>query len=77
YLRDDPKFQPESAAWLRDEYFRIGKRVDARIPEQFSLLPRSPLEIKAVEPYREKTEAGGSYQQGTPDGSRPGVFYYN
>ncbi|MES2497900.1 MAG: DUF885 domain-containing protein [Pseudomonadota bacterium] len=77
YLREDPKFQPASAEWIRDEYFRIGKRVDVRIPEQFSLLPKSPLEIKAVEPYREKTEAGGSYQQGTPDGSRPGVFYYN
>ena len=77
YLRDDPKFQPASAAWIRDEYFRIGKRVDARVREQFSLIPRSPLEIKAVEPYREKTEAGGSYQQGTPDGSRPGTFYYN
>jgi uncharacterized protein (DUF885 family) len=77
YLREDPKFQPESAAWIRDEYFRIGKRVDKRIPEQFSLVPKSPLEIKAVESYREKSEAGGSYQQGTPDGSRPGVFYYN
>ena len=77
YLRDDPKFQPASAAWLRDEYFRIGKRVDLRVREQFSLIPKSPLEIKAVEPYREKTEAAGSYQQGTPDGSRPGTFYYN
>jgi uncharacterized protein (DUF885 family) len=77
YLREDPKFQPQSADWLRDEYFRIGKRVDQRIPEQFSLLPKSPLEIKAVEPYREKSEAGGSYQSGTPDGSRPGVFYFN
>ena len=77
YLRDDPRFQPPSAGWLRDEYFRIGRRVDARIPEQFSLLPKSPLVIKAVEPYREKTEAGGSYQPGTPDGSRPGTFYFN
>jgi len=77
YLREDPKFQPPSAEWIREEYFRIGKRVDQRIPEQFSLLPKSPLEIKAVEPYREKTEAAGSYQQGTPDGSRPGTFYYN
>ncbi len=77
YLRDDPKFQPASAAWIRDEYFRIGKRVDTRIPEQFTLLPRSRLEIKAVEPYREKTEAGGSYQPGTPDGTRPGTFYFN
>ena len=77
YLRDDPKFQPASAEWLRDEYFRIGKRVDSRVREQFSLIPKTPLEIKAVEPYREKTSAGGSYQSGTPDGSRPGTFYYN
>ena len=77
YLRSDPKFQPSSKEWLRDTYFAIGKRVDQRIPEQFALTPKSPLEIKAVEPYREKTDAAGSYQQGTPDGSRPGTFYYN
>jgi uncharacterized protein (DUF885 family) len=77
YLRTDPKFQPPSKEWLRDTYFAIGKKVDQRIPEQFALIPKSPLEIKAVEPYREKTDAGGSYQQGTPDGSRPGTFYYN
>ena len=77
YLRDDPKFQPASAAWIREEYFRIGKRVDARVREQFSLIPQTPLEIRAIEPYRERTEAAGSYQQGTPDGSRPGTFYYN
>ncbi len=77
YLREDPKFQPKSAEWLRETYFAIGKRIDKRIPEQFALIPKSPLEIKAVEPYREKTDAAGSYQQGTPDGSRPGTFYYN
>jgi uncharacterized protein (DUF885 family) len=76
-IRTDPKFQPPSKEWLRNAYIAIGKRVQTRIPEQFALVPRSPLEIRAVEPYREKTEAGGSYQQGTPDGSRPGVFYYN
>jgi uncharacterized protein (DUF885 family) len=76
-IRTDPKFQPPSKEWLRDTYIAIGKRVQLRIPEQFALVPKSPLEIRAVEPYREKTEAGGSYQQGTPDGSRPGVFYYN
>jgi uncharacterized protein (DUF885 family) len=30
-----------------------------------------------VPAYREKNDAGGSYQQGTPDGSRPGIFYFN
>ncbi|HEX8466525.1 MAG TPA: DUF885 domain-containing protein [Allosphingosinicella sp.] len=77
YLRTDPKFAPASREALREGYFAVGRRVDARVREQFSTIPRSPLEIRAVEPFREKGEAGGSYQQGTPDGSRPGIFYYN
>ena len=77
YLRTDPKFAPATKEAVRLGYEAIARRVDARIREQFSTIPKSPLEIRAVEPFREKTEAGGSYQQGTPDGSRPGIFYYN
>ncbi len=77
HIRTDPKFKPESKEWLRDQYYAIGKRVDARIGEVFSTLPKSPLEIRPVPEYREKTDAGGSYMQGSPDGSRPGVFYFN
>ncbi len=77
FLRSDAQFKPTSKDQLREGYEAIGKRVWARIPEQFSTLPKSPLEIRPVPDYREKTDAGGSYQQGTPDGSRPGVFYYN
>ena len=77
FIRTDPRFKPESREWLRDRYYEIGKKVDATIASQFSTLPESPLEIRPVEPFREKTAAGGSYQSGTPDGSRPGVFYFN
>jgi uncharacterized protein (DUF885 family) len=77
YLRTDPKFRPASREALRDGYYAIGRKVDARIREQFSTIPKTPLEIREVEPFREKTAAGGSYQGGTPDGSRPGIFYYN
>ncbi|WEK43947.1 MAG: DUF885 domain-containing protein [Candidatus Sphingomonas colombiensis] len=77
FLRTDKKFQPSSADQLRQDYEAIGKRIDMRVREQFSLIPKTPLEIRAVPAYKEKTEAGGSYQGGTPDGSRPGVFYYN
>jgi uncharacterized protein (DUF885 family) len=77
FLRTDPKFAPKTRDALREGYEAIARRVDSRIREQFSTIPKSPLEIRAVEPFREKSEAGGSYQQGTPDGSRPGIFYYN
>jgi uncharacterized protein (DUF885 family) len=77
FLRTSPRFQPKSAEELRAGYFAIRERVAKRLPEQFSTLPRTPLEIRAVPAYQEKTAAGGSYNSGTPDGSRPGVFYYN
>ena len=35
------------------------------------------LEIREVEAFRERNASSGSYQDGTPDGSRPGIFYYN
>ncbi len=77
YLRSDPKFKLATKEALRDGYYAIGKRVDMRIGEQFSTLPKSTLEIRPVPEYSEKTAAGGSYQQGTPDGSRAGIFYFN
>jgi len=77
YLRTDPRFVPKSCDALRDGYRAIGRRVDARVREIFSTIPRSPLEIRRVEPLRERTEAAGTYMDGTPDGSRPGIFYYN
>ncbi len=77
HIRTDPRFKPQSKEWLAERYYAVGRQVDARIGEFFSTLPKSKLEIRPVPAYREKTDAGGSYQGGTPDGSRPGVFYYN
>jgi uncharacterized protein (DUF885 family) len=77
HIRTDPKFKPASKEWMTNRYYEIGKAVDARIGELFSTLPKSKLEIRPVPAYREKTDAGGSYQGGTPDGSRPGIFYFN
>jgi uncharacterized protein (DUF885 family) len=77
YVRTDPKFQPTSREALTQSYYDIGKQVDAKIGDYFSLLPKSPLKIEPYDPSTEKFEAGGSYQPGTPDGSRPGTFYFN
>lgn len=77
HLRTDPKFKKDSRQALTDGYYAIGKAVDAKIGTQFKYLPKAPLEIKPYEEFREKYEAGGSYQNGTPDGGRPGVFYFN
>ncbi|HKX91035.1 MAG TPA: DUF885 domain-containing protein [Sphingomicrobium sp.] len=77
YLRTDPKFKMPSREALTQGYYDIGKKVDARLPEYFSTFPKTRLEIRPYPEYREKFEAGGSYEPGTPDASRPGVFYFN
>jgi uncharacterized protein (DUF885 family) len=77
HLRSDPKFKLASRDALTQGYYDIGKIVDGQISTQFKYLPKAPLEIKPYEEFREKYEAGGSYQSGTPDGSRPGTFYFN
>ena len=78
YLRSDPKFKMASREALTQGYYDIGKKVDALVPTYFSTVPKSKLEIRPYEPFREKFEAGGSYENGTPDGTtRPGVFYFN
>lgn len=77
YVRNAKQFQYASKEEMRDTFIAIGKRVDAHVRDQFSLIPKTPLEIRPVPEYREKTDAGGSYNPGTPDGSRPGIFYYN
>lgn len=77
HLRTDPKFKAASREALTQGYYDIGKKVDAVIGQQFKITPKAPLEIKPYEEFREKYEAGGSYQNGTPDGKRPGTFYFN
>jgi len=77
FIRTDAQFKPKSKQDLTDRYYAVGKAVDLRIGELFSTIPKSKLDIRPVPEFREKGEAGGSYQGGTPDGSRPGVFYFN
>ncbi|WP_284126653.1 DUF885 domain-containing protein [Parerythrobacter aestuarii] len=77
FVRTDAKFKPESREWLTQDYYRIGKEVDKVIGDYFSLLPKSELKIEPYDPSIEQFQAGGSYQSGTPDGSRPGTFYFN
>ncbi len=43
----------------------------------FDVAPKTQFEVRRIEAFREASASGGSYQSGTPDGSRPGVFYAN
>jgi uncharacterized protein (DUF885 family) len=77
YMRTSPKFQPKSREQLQQDFYRLKTAVDAKVPAFFSQVPKTPLVIRPYPPFREKFEAGGSYDSGTADGSRPGTFYFN
>ena len=77
YVRTDPKFYHSS----REDYIAEAEArmaaMQAKLPEYFGVLPKSPLTIKAVEAFREKSAGKAFYQSPAPDGSRPGVYYVN
>ncbi len=77
HIRTDPKFKFKSKQDLVNAYWAVDKRLKDEIPKLFTLVPKSPLDIRSVPDFLEKNQAGAYYQQGTPDGSRPGVFYVN
>ena len=77
FMKDDPRFNFASEEALLTHYRGLEAKINRKVGEQFSLIPKSPFEIRAVEPFRAKSAAGGSYMTPSEDGSRPGVFYVN
>lgn len=76
----DALFYPDTDAG-RAAYLAHAERAIAamqqRLPEVFATLPRAPLVVKRVEPFREKTAGKAFYQSPAADGSRPGTYYAN
>lgn len=75
------QFRYPNTPQAREDYLaRAHEYLDGmreKLPEAFNTFPKSELEIRPVEPFREKTAGIGFYQRGTEDGSRPGIFYVN
>jgi uncharacterized protein (DUF885 family) len=65
-----------SVAELLEGYTELRVSVEAALPKLFGRIPRSPLGIRAIEPFRERSMPS-SYEAASLDGSRPGVFYLN
>ncbi|WP_120717505.1 DUF885 domain-containing protein [Tsuneonella amylolytica] len=71
-----PEIYRDKAA-LTEAWYDIQKKVDPLLPRLFSSIPRTPLEIKPYEEYREKFNLAASYNQGNPDTGKPGTFYFS
>jgi uncharacterized protein (DUF885 family) len=76
-LRGDPRFRVERPETLLEGYGALRDRVNLALPVLFAVRPKSGFEIRAVESYRARSAAAASYEAGSADGSRPGIFYVN
>ena len=77
YLNTDDQFYYDEPDQLIQGYRDMSEHISGLAPKLFSVFPKAGFEVRRVEPFREKSASGGSYMRGTPDGSRPGVFYAN
>ncbi|MFC3549991.1 DUF885 domain-containing protein [Lysobacter cavernae] len=77
FMQEDKRFNFKDEAALLTHYRALEAKINQKIPEQFSLTPKAPFEIRPVEAFRAQSAAGGSYMTPSEDGSRPGIFYVN
>jgi uncharacterized protein (DUF885 family) len=77
FMQNDPRFSFESEEALLAYYRGLEDKINQRVPELFSLIPKASFEIRPVEAFRAQSAAGGSYMRPSEDGSRPGIFYVN
>ena len=76
-LAKDPAHHGHSRQEFIDLYTKYIDQMWAKLPELFGTLPKAKVVVKPTEDFREATASGAEYNQGTPDGSRPGTVNVN
>jgi uncharacterized protein (DUF885 family) len=75
YLKNDPRFTPYNTPQdVLNAFKAIHERIKPNLESMFGRAPKTPFEIRQTEAFRAES-ASAEYNAGSPDGSRPGVFY--
>lgn len=75
YLKTDKKFMPYTeASQVLDAFRKIQATIDPNLKKMFGRTPKTPFEIRQTEAFR-AASASAEYNSGSPDGTRPGIFY--
>jgi uncharacterized protein (DUF885 family) len=77
HMNSSPQFFFDEPEQLIQGYRDMSDRINGLASGLFEIFPKTDFEVRRVEPFREKSASGGSYQAGTPDGTRKGIFYAN
>jgi uncharacterized protein (DUF885 family) len=77
FVYADPQFFFEEPEQLIQRYRDMSAHIEGLAPKLFEVFPKTPFEVRRVEPFREASASKGSYQSGSADGTRAGIFYAN
>jgi uncharacterized protein (DUF885 family) len=69
-LKRNAKYIPTSADQILEDFRRYIAQMQPKLPELFTLLPKSPVTVEAIPAFQ--SAAATHYNNGTPDGKRPG-----
>ena len=75
YVNEDEQFRPfRTDQEVIDAFRAIGTKIEPKLDLLFNMRPKTPFEVRQTEEFREMS-AAAEYNAGSPDGSRPGIFY--
>jgi uncharacterized protein (DUF885 family) len=77
HIRADRKLYAKSKDDILARYHKYVDQMYTKLPTLFGRLPKGRMGVEPVEAFREKEAAGAEYNQGTPDGARPGTVRVN
>ena len=81
HIIDGREFKYPNTDAGRQQYLADARRYIAQVmgvaPQWFRRLPKAPLEVRAVETWRQETAPVAFYNRPSEDGSRPGIYYVN
>ena len=69
-LKTNKKYIPTSSEQILDDFRHYIGQMEPRLPELFTLLPKSLVTVEAIPPFQ--SASATHYVTGTPDGKRPG-----
>ena len=75
YMKNDKRFMPyKTPAEVLAAFKKIHQTMQPQLQKEFIHVPKTRFEIRQTEAFR-AASASAEYNQGSADGSRPGIFY--
>lgn len=75
FMKADKRFTPyKKPAEVLAAFETIHKTIEPNLEKMFNHVPKTAFEIRQTEAFR-AASASAEYNPGSPDGSRPGIFY--